>query len=140
MRPLSGIYAFTAGADLRVDLFRGLQYGSSQATENMRRAFATSRPAPSASIAIAGRVKRLGGARAVLPWLGTIVFAFLLFRLLFGHLYIMRGSCECGRTEQWYEFNDRPYTIGIRLSARALAAGNAQHSHFYQEPVRAERY
>jgi hypothetical protein len=52
----------------------------------------------------------------------------------------MRVNCECGRTEQWYEFNDRPYTIGIRLSAKALAAGNSQHSHLYQEPVRADRY
>jgi hypothetical protein len=106
----------------------------------MRPALASPRHSPQTSTPAIVANPVVSRARAVLPWLGAIVFAFLLFRLLFGHLYLMRGVCECGQTEQWYEFNDRPYTIGIRLSAKALAPGNVQHDHRYQEPLRARRY
>ena len=53
---------------------------------------------------------------------------------------MMRGTCECGHTEQWFEFNDRPYTIGVRLSTKALIAGKVEHDHLYAEPTRRRRY
>lgn len=80
------------------------------------------------------------GLRRVMPWIGTTIMAFLLFRLLFGHVYIMRGACECGHAQQWYEFNDRPYTIGIQISPQTIASGDAAHTHVYLEPTRARRY
>jgi hypothetical protein len=107
----------------------------------MRRALATAHPASPPSVALISRLSsKFGRLRPLLPWLGTLVFAFLLFRLLFGHLYVMRGTCECGHTEQWFEFNDRPYTIGVRLSSKQLVAGQPKHSHLYLEPSRATRY
>jgi len=107
----------------------------------MRRALASAHHASTASVAIVSPPdSKVGRLRSLLPWVGALVFAFLLFRLLFGHLYVMRGTCECGQSAQWFEFNDRPYTIGVHFSSRELVAGKVRHDHFYQEPVRAHRY
>lgn len=105
----------------------------------MRRALASTVPkTPVISPASNSRLAR--GLRPVLPWLGVAILTFLLFRLLLGHVYVMRGTCTCGRSEQWYEFNDRPYTIGVRISPQTVVAGQSGHAHFYEEPQRASRY
>src|SRR5262245_44549164 len=109
---------------------RAVALGQPGAAGGNRRAATIGSAAPST------RTQNLSRLRLIGPWIAATVFLFLLFRLLFGHLYVMRAACDCGHVEQWCEFNDRPYTIGVRLTPKVLAIGNAQHEHAYREPTR----